>query len=189
MEGRTKQSQSETERVEMQERGVRCIFVRMHVVRGTRSQADSQCGFFLCFLFRLAGVLYLYLYKRLLFTNCPTDCSVQQVSGCFWQPVCLGPWLCGGWEPRSALFSPRLKSSLGGQQDQLCQPLSHTPVYPHPNAEPACTHTDVSGSGPSPLGATRTLCFPHPAPSPPPSFHPHSSPCPLSLEIAVLLTA
>lgn len=68
--------------------------------------------------------------------------------------------LRGGRERCSAVFSPRLRSSLGGQQDQLCQPFSHTSIYPQPNAEHTCTHTDVNCSGPSPLGATRTLCFP-----------------------------
>ena len=67
-----------------------------------------------------------------IFVNRLTDWLFCPSTERLFLPGCLGPWLCGGWDPYSALFSPCLKSSLGGQQDQHCQPLSHTPIYPHP---------------------------------------------------------
>lgn len=59
-----------------------------------------------------------------------------------------------------APLSPRLKASLGGGRTNSANLALR---FPHLNTEH--TDADVSCSGPSPLGATRTLCFPPSSPS------------------------
>lgn len=111
-------------------------------------------------------------------------------------PACLsGPLVMWGLGALlCSVLSPPQELPRGAAGPTLPASLSHSHLPPPQCWTHTRTHTDVSCSGPSPLGATRTLCFP-PLPPPAsllsisPSTPPHSSPCPLSLEIAVLLTA
>lgn len=95
----------------------------------------------------------------------PTDCCVHRASCCFCQAFCLGPWLCGGWEPCSTLSTPQ---ELPGGAEGPTLPTSLS-VSPTPTLS---TQTLTSAA----LGLLPWV-LPEPFVSLPPlhlSFHPSS---------------